>query len=78
MPKKILDLGSKVMYNPAEILAHKPLRDLAFPSPSAAQGLFYGKYELDKNCEIASRIGEEIRPAERRLVTAKQLLLQDA
>ena len=46
MPKKILDLGSKVMYNPPEILAHKPLRDLAFPSPSAAQGLFYGKFPL--------------------------------
>jgi hypothetical protein len=36
----MLDLGSEVMYNSGEILAHKPLRDLAFPSPSAAQGLF--------------------------------------
>ncbi len=60
----MLDLSDEVVYNTNEILAHKPLRNLAFPSPSAAQGLLYSKFELDRNCAIASRIGEEIRPAE--------------
>jgi hypothetical protein len=41
---KMLDLGSEMEYNESGKLAHKPLRNLAFPSPSAAQGLFYSKF----------------------------------
>ena len=74
---KTLDLSDEEKYSHGRKLAHKPLRDLAFPSPSAAQGLFYGKFGLGRNFAIAPRPDKEIRLAENRLVTAR-LLLQRA
>jgi len=74
----MLDLSDEVMYNHDDILAHKPLRNLAFPSPSAAQGLFYSKFELGRNCAIASRPDKAMRLDENRPVMVRLLLLQDA
>ena len=64
----MLDLGNEMVYNGARIIAHKPLRNLAFPSPSAAQGLFHGKFALRRDGAIVSRTDKEIRPAGSRLV----------